>query len=584
VWSGGLLLVTALMSVAAKRVSAPSAEAEAEAGMRLWLLEGATSQHVSSSGTEGVLLNVNTQYFETERGLGATKALRRGDVAVWVPGRFSLNTRTSSIPAQVLNRFVPHPELGLRTVQLAATLLYEASLGNASKFYQHIQSFPEHTPRNSATWSSSQKALFSSVTGMQGSDCDVHLPVFVQNLLRVADDSPAQLAVELQLPLEQWSTWTSTELQRRTQWACAMAISRNFGGSLYPMLDMANHNTRAVWGEDTISIDFSPSCVPQLLQCLPRPSVLSRSTGRTVRALRCVESVRKSCTSSDAAGNLGHGIVALRDFKAGEQVFDNYGHQSNLKLLFQWGFVDELNVAGTDAIFDWRSVSHIWEDNDQLEWMSQSNITGVAHCVKMFNRLTLIQAGSSTLPNLRLNLNQTAAPHGFDAPSIDCIRLLVQNFTSESAFKEVIARGSLYQWPLPSTEAGTEGAVLGVEGKTISGELPGCVDAPDGPRSQVDRKVLQMVAATCSEIADRFAAGQTSPTHASVHEQVLQDAEQLGASFQTSQQIIRWIQMELHAANACTRKITEWLREGNHAETHERCLASNTSELVTHGQ
>lgn len=578
---GGLrhVVTVLLMLITAKVVSTDNVSAADDAGLRSYLLEGDASRHVSSPGDDAALLNVNPQQFGAVRGLGATKALRRGEVAVWVPERLSLSTRTSSMPAQVLNRFVPRPEHGLRTVNLAAILLFEASLGNASKFYQHIGSFPKDTPRNSATWSSSQKAVFGSVVGMQGSDCDVHLPVFVQNLLAVADKNPGQLAAVLQMPLGQWTVWNSTELRRQTQWACAMAISRNFGGSLYPMLDMANHNTRAVWGEGTISIDFSPSCVPQLLQCFPRPGVLTRSNGQAVRPLRCVQSVRKRCISSDAMDGEGRGIVALQEFDAGEQIFDNYGQQSNLKLLFQWGFIDESNEAGTDAIFDWRSVSFIWEDyHHQSEWMSLSTIPALAHCARLFDKLSIVQAGASTLPDLRLNLNQTAAPHGFNVPAIDCIRILVQNFTSESELKEELSRGSLYPRPLQWSNPETDGVVLGMEGATSGDDLPGCGDASDGMRSQVDRRVLQIVAASCTKIADRIAAAQVLPAYASVYDEVLQDVEQPGASLQTSKHIIHWIQMELNAANACVSVITEWLSESNPINAQASCLGS---KLVT---
>ena len=571
----GGALATLLLVVASNWVSCTDESTDRTAsGLRRWLLERDGSR---SAPPTGVLLNVGVQHYEQGRGLSATKALRRGEVAAWVPEHFALSTETTSLPAQVLNRFLPRPQYGPRTVQLAAILLFESSLGQSSEFYQHIKSLPAHTPGNSATWSRSQKTLFNSVTGMQGSDCEAHLPLFVHNLLKSADEHQQQLALELQTPVALWSSWNSSELQVRSQWACAMAISRNFGGSLYPMLDMANHNPRAVWGEDIVSIDFSPSCVPKMLECFPaRAGVLSRSKGPLVPPLRCVESVRKSClTNSDSLDGVGQGFVALRDFEAGEQILDNYGMQSNLKLLFQWGFVDEGNLGGSDAILDWRTVSYLWEEHHhQWAWMSRSVTPAIAQCVKLFDRLSLVRAGTSTLPELRLSLNQTA-PHGFNAPAIDCIRILAQNFASEAELTHELARGSLYRWPLePPHRAETE-AVVSEPGERHTAAVPECGDSSAGPRAQADCKVLEMVLAACTEIADRLESAAASPAYARVHEQVLQGVEHPAASLHTSKQIIRWIEMENHAAKACAREISERMREGAQVDAHERCARPN---------
>lgn len=557
----------------------PTNRVTVTSGVGAWLLEseGYHDRPTAPGKDNSVLLNVGVQLYEEGRGLGTTKVLRRGDVAAWVPEQFALNVKTSSMPVDVLDRFANHAQQGRRTIHLAAILLFESAFGNSSRFYQLLEALPTKPEDNSATWSMSQQMLFSSVTGMEGSNCEVHLPKFVQKMMELQQQRV--LPDAMLTPVKQWSSWNSTTLQRRSQWACSMAISRNFASgsvaSLYPMLDMANHNASAVWGEETIAFDFSPTCVPEILKCISASTGgIRRATAGVVSSRRCFQSVRNRCMTDDAPGVFGNGFVALREFQPGEQIFDNYGQQSNLRLLFQWGFIDAANMAGSDAIFDWRAVSYLWEDeNYQWKWMSQSQNAIVSRCAELFDKLTVRQTASHVLPELRLNLNSTAAPHGFNTFTIDCIRILAQNFTSESELYHEIALGTMYLWEpglhtLEKVDRRSGETFKCVQHKCVPVRKDGGhqYDNVAGLRHQFDIKLLRTVLATCTEIADRFNSVVNTPAYANVHEQVEQveeDAEQSETKLHISKQLIHWIALEQRAANACVREITENMRCGH---------------------
>ena len=328
--------------------SPPPLLSPAEAASRLgpWLTEESSR---SASVQPDVLLNVDIQNYAAHgRGLGTTRPVQRGEILAWLPQELSLNIRTSSMPVALkdaLEHYTHHPQGRLDVVRLAAVLIFEQSRGSASQFYVALKALPPRPPINSATWSNTQKTLFSSFVGMYGSECEVHLPgllvALAQGFRKNATDpagGTGSEASDVQSLVEQWAVLGNAGLRQRTQWACAMAISRNFRGSFYPMMDMANHNTSASWGQDLVGFDFSPDCVPAMLECFPSTGGGARRVhGRVAAPDQCMESVRNTCHSTQHPGVFGRGYVALRDYDAGEQIFDFYGRQSNLKLLFQWG-------------------------------------------------------------------------------------------------------------------------------------------------------------------------------------------------------------------------------------------------------
>ena len=48
--------------------------------------------------------------------------------------------------------------------------------------------------------------------------------------------------------------------------ACAIALSRDHRGSLFPLFDMANHDPHGRFGKDTMRFSFSPDCMDRMME------------------------------------------------------------------------------------------------------------------------------------------------------------------------------------------------------------------------------------------------------------------------------------------------------------------------------
>ena len=426
------------------------------ARMMAWLVSNDDEQMaLAPRNVLQLRMNVNVSVFEGQgRGLAAAVPVKRGELFSWVPKKYALNLETSALPPALKAALIEStndPSKLLEILELAAVLIFEAGLGNSSWFEPYVSALPKLPPRNAATWradgeytSSShhnfmprdvserscvvtEKQLYVAFTGMRGSNCANVLPDLLQSLAPHLDadlDDRAKDAKggvsriphkQLQDISERWSQGRqNTQLVKQTQWACSLATSRNMGGSLYPMVDMANHNPAAVWGTDTVGFDFNPDCVPTMLNCLPEwtGEGLQRSARGVITPDTCAGSVRTSCTARDlSSANSGRGTVALRDYAAGEQVYDFYGKQSNLHLLAQWGVTVDDNMIGSEALFDWSTVKYLWEENvhRQWEWMARSPV--LAGCTAIFDALSMSERPKMAPQYFRLALNLTAFPH-----------------------------------------------------------------------------------------------------------------------------------------------------------------------------
>jgi len=75
-----------------------------------------------------------------------------------------------------------------------------------------------------------------------------------------------------------------------------MAVSRNFAGELYPVMDMANHAADAAHGLNVRPIRWS--------------------------------------IGADGALQDGRGFISTRDIKAGEELREHYTTRTNLELVY----------------------------------------------------------------------------------------------------------------------------------------------------------------------------------------------------------------------------------------------------------
>jgi hypothetical protein len=241
------------------------------------------------------------------------------------------------------------------------------------------------------------------------------------------------------------------------------------------------------------------------------------------------------------------------------------------------GFVDDSNMIGSDVLFEWGSVKYLWEEDlhsRQWEWMTQSKSATIAACVTLFDQFSMTQKEGSR--ELRLNLNQTAAPSGFSTHAIDCVRLLAQNFSSEADLNHELERRntSLQLWLTGSAVAAD--LLPPDKDQQMCSELDGVEGAMAGPsRTEADRRVLNIVLEKCTEIADRLKSSELIPAHDEVRKQVSEGAELPGARLEVSEQLLQWIGLEVRAASACAAEIQAKLarsRRGTTQDLRLRCV------------
>ena len=235
------------------------------------------------------------------RGLVVTEDVPKDTVVLYAPESLKLTLDTCTMPHHDRTKMQRYNQY----VRSAISILHEKQSGrDGSRFYPYVASLPELPPRNMFYMPASElkAALAEDATISEVVRCPQQVK---QALRRVRTDatgilSLAASAIEAMQHFFFGShtetnasvarIWANNISDSEMQWACAMAISRNFNGELYPVADMLNH------AED---VDH----------------------GLNVRPIRDV-------IGADGARQDGRGFITTRDIKAGEELRERYAFSS----------------------------------------------------------------------------------------------------------------------------------------------------------------------------------------------------------------------------------------------------------------
>lgn len=269
---------------------------------------------------------------EEGRGLVLTSSLPASRVALWIPKAKALDLEScgmSSMQRAALQPAGPYPLN--QYVNLSLALLFERELGSRSRFAPYLQSLPppDLPPPNMFSWSQAQLdlALSTGVDDVFGQETrpanESDDGMITESTRCPAEVSKAldQLVAKLRgrfavgVGSTQWASGTTAKMRK---WACAIAFSRNFGGSLYPVADMANHKFRAHQEDDLLAIAFDPTCLDHLH---------ARDNKRM-----------QACAKATVGA--GRGFLTTRVWAAGEQLYDFYGWFGKVYMLLVYGFAD----------------------------------------------------------------------------------------------------------------------------------------------------------------------------------------------------------------------------------------------------
>ena len=271
-----LLLQSLESGVAPRGGAADTADGPADAANAMvpWLLE-------SSEGAVGrdgrAVLNVAIGSFAEGRGLAAARAVKRGELLSWIPADAALSRSTSTMPAagkQLLQQACEEDKA--MCVELPALLLFENARGESSPHFPYIRSLPEEPPRNLPTWTREQFRLLTAFLGKehrsvaiyQGSACAINLPKLLPSLVPILEDSGVipGATTDRGLGMSLLDRWAHGHATADVVRACAIALSRDHRGSLFPLFDMANHDPHGRFGKDTMRFSFSPDCMDRMME------------------------------------------------------------------------------------------------------------------------------------------------------------------------------------------------------------------------------------------------------------------------------------------------------------------------------
>jgi hypothetical protein len=299
-------MLLALLLLALLLLSRPAgSQQSAEADLLAWVGEGIEFDSPVTIGDT-----------EFGRGLVLKRDVPKDGLLLFVPQAKALSLESCAMaPAhkQVLRSLVREQD---KYVLVALALLYEHSLGAASRFAPYVDSLPREPPRNLFSWSRDQIELGMGLLGADKvPETAAHCPADVKRAL-------AELAAKESGWFDKltWATDVSDEL---AAWVCSMAFSRNFNGELMPLVDMANHKFRVQTGDESLAVTFDPSCLP--------PSSGKQKSREEWAAV-------KDC--ADRTAGAGMGFMSTRNWKEGEQVTDFYGWHGNIYMLMIYGFAE----------------------------------------------------------------------------------------------------------------------------------------------------------------------------------------------------------------------------------------------------
>jgi hypothetical protein len=187
---------------------------------------------------------------ELVRGLVVTEDVPRDTVVLYAPASLKLTLDTCTMPAHDRAKLQRYNQY----VRSALSILHEKQR-NGSRFWPYVASLPEQAPRNMFYMSRSE--VEAAAGGYTTISEVLRCPQQVKQALRgVRRDATGVLSLAASAihRLKHFilrtadkssaasdPTWADGISDPEMRWACAMAVSRNFNGQLYPVADMINH-------------------------------------------------------------------------------------------------------------------------------------------------------------------------------------------------------------------------------------------------------------------------------------------------------------------------------------------------------
>ncbi|KAJ3313692.1 hypothetical protein HDV04_001702 [Boothiomyces sp. JEL0838] len=228
---------------------------------------------------------------------------------------------------------------------LAIAIMFEASLGEKSPWYNYLQSIPvfENVP---CFWSDEDKAFLASTDVGKSLAQDIQYlqddyKEHVIPLIEKYDEFDAKF-----MTLERWMNATSLVTSR------AFQVDEFHGESLVPLADLFNHKTGAEHVHFEGVGDVCPTCgSSDGCDCegeeweddeeVPELDTIEED-GDEAPELADMEEAPELDEETPMDNEILE-MVTVRAAKRGEELFNTYGDHSNSSLLRLYGFVDQEN-------------------------------------------------------------------------------------------------------------------------------------------------------------------------------------------------------------------------------------------------
>lgn len=387
----------------------------------------------------------------TGRGLATLAPAKAGEVLYWIPKAHALSMDSTALqPSKqaVLRATVEawateNKLAGFEHIlHLSVLLLFERGLGPDSQFHPYIDTLPavDTPPQNAATWTTVQLTALAQFTS-SGMHIGGLCPAAVAKMVRGLELDPAASAGGAR-------RYDWDKAMELAVWSCAVVISRYFGDALYPLSDMANHDKDGGFAKELLSFSFSPDCLGPMVACrFGGNGECSTVNDMYLRNKDCVE----------ANARQGRGVIALRDYAQGEQVFDYYGTMNNAQMMAQYGVAFASNSISSIEMTPWHKSVHAFNWQRKHPWAAAAGkptswirrSAALQPCVEMFDACDdKALSGDRVEPRLRAvlqtNLDADSAGFvGFDVLAIDCIMIIAQDLKSEALLSDAVRKGEL---------------------------------------------------------------------------------------------------------------------------------------------
>jgi hypothetical protein len=211
---------------------ATSVDTAKGAALLQWVAEGGGShlpvEIAETAHGRGLVLTRDTPPDTLLLFVPRDKALSLQSSAMPGPQKDALKAAGTALPIGAANQYV----------LIALALLYEQSLGTSSRFGPYVGSLPTTPPSNMFSWNQDQLKAALSVLEDKMTTAATLCPGEVTQLLNHLAESHTGGGWFSSSAAES-AAWAKDVTDERKRWACSIAFSRNFNGTLMPVADMA---------------------------------------------------------------------------------------------------------------------------------------------------------------------------------------------------------------------------------------------------------------------------------------------------------------------------------------------------------